>query len=141
MRSISKWNSDEVALVAPEIPSPSVDLATLTNFESLQVEGEPDLIVELIDLYVEDAPRRVAAIRESLAGRDWVSVKRGAHNLRGSSGNLGALRMARICDEIEGTEFVDLWSTIAALRRCMELEAELKRVLRIFLAERQRRLR
>lgn len=138
MLPIEKVNFDAIHAGAPEIFRASVDLAMLASYEKIQLDGEPDLIVELIDLYLEDAPRRVAVMRESLAKRNWLSVKREAHSLRGSSGNLGALQMARICDEIEGIESGDLFPSIAALLNCLELELE--RVLHIFLAERQRRL-
>jgi HPt (histidine-containing phosphotransfer) domain-containing protein len=117
-----------------------VDLALLAGYEEIQLDGEPDLIVELIDLYLDDAPRRVASMRESLSNVNWLSVKREAHSLRGSSGSLGALQMALICGEIEGREGIDIepfW-TVAALLSC--LERELERVVPVFLAERERRL-
>jgi HPt (histidine-containing phosphotransfer) domain-containing protein len=138
MLPIEKVNFDAIHAGAPEIFSAAVDLAVLASYEKIQLDGEPDLIVELIDLYLEDAPRRLAVMQESLAKRNWLSVKWEAHSLRGSSGNLGALQMARICDEIEGIESGDLFPSIAALLNCLELELE--RVLHIFLAERQRRL-
>jgi hypothetical protein len=46
---------------------PAVDLATLATLEELQEEGEPNLIVEVIDLYLADVPRRLSALRASLA--------------------------------------------------------------------------
>lgn len=138
MLPIEKVNLDAIHAGAPEIARAFVDLAMLASYEEIQLDGEPDLIVELIDLYLEDAPRRVAVMQESLAKRDWLSVKREAHNLRGSSGNLGALQMARICDEIEGIESGNLFASTAALLNCLGLELE--RVVHIFLAERQRRL-
>ena len=138
MLPIEKVNLDAIHAGAPEIARAPVDLAMLASYEKIQLDGEPDLIVELIDLYLEDAPRRVAVMQESLAKRDWLSLKREAHNLRGSSGNLGALQMARICDEIEGIESGNLFASIAALLNCLRLELE--RVVHIFLAERQRRL-
>jgi len=138
MLPIEKVNFDAIHAGAPEIFRASVDLAVLASYEKIQLDGEPDLIVELIDLYLEDAPRRVAVMRESLAKRNWLSVKREAHSLRGSSGNLGALQMALICDEIEGIESGDLFPSIEPLLSC--LEQELEQVLHIFLAERQRRL-
>jgi HPt (histidine-containing phosphotransfer) domain-containing protein len=139
MLSIPKANSDEVHAVAPEIlRAAAVDLAVLASYEKIQLDGEPDLIVELIDLYLEDAPRRVAVMRESLAKRNWLSVKHEAHSLRGSSGNLGALQIALICDEMEGLNSGDLFPSMEALLSC--LEPELERVVHIFLAERQRRL-
>ena len=114
----------------------AVDLAVLRSYEAIQLDGEPDLIVELIDLYLEDARRRLAVMKLSLAKRNWLSVKREAHSLRGSSGNLGALQMALICDEIERLESRDPFA-IEALLGC--LEQELEQVGHIFLAERQRR--
>ena len=134
---IEKVNFDAPTGGAPEIFRSAVDLAVLASYEKIQLDGEPDLIVELIDLYLEDAPQRVALMRESLAKRNWLSLKREAHSLRGSSGNLGALQMARICDEIERIESGDLSPSIAVLVGCLELELE--RVLRIFVVERQRR--
>jgi HPt (histidine-containing phosphotransfer) domain-containing protein len=138
MLPIEKVNFDAPHAGASEIFRAPVDLAILASYEKIQLDGEPDLIVELIDLYLEDAPRRVAVMQESLAKWNWLSLKREAHSLRGSSGNLGALQMARICDEIEGIESGNLFASIAALLSCLELELE--RVLHIFLAERQRRL-
>lgn len=138
MLPIEKVNLDAIHAGAPEIARAFVDLAMLASYEEIQLDGEPDLIVELIDLYLEDAPRRVAVMQESLAKRDWLSLKREAHNLRGSSGNLGALQMARICDEIEGIESGNLFASTAALLNGLGLELE--RVVHIFLAERQRRL-
>lgn len=138
MLPIEKVNVDAIQAGAPEIFRVAVDLAMLRSYEEIQLDGEPDLIIELIDLYVEDAPSRVAVMRESLAKRNWLSVKREAHSLRGSSGNLGALQMALICNEIDGIESEDPFPSVAALLSCLELELE--RVLHTFLAERQRRL-
>ena len=138
MLTIEKVNFEAIPPYAPEFFGPAVDLALLASYEEIQLDGEPDLIVELIDLYLEDTPRRVAVMRASVTTRNWLSVKREAHSLRGSSGNLGGLRMARICEELEGTECGDSSSSIAALLNC--LEQELERVVCTFQAERQRRL-
>jgi len=123
---------------APEMFRTAVDLAVLRSYENIQLDGGPDLIVELIDLYLEDARRRLAVMKLSLTTSSWLSVKREAHSLRGSSGNLGALQMALICDEIEGLESPDPFPSIEALLGC--LEQELEQVVHIFLLERQRRL-
>ena len=133
----SNTNTKDMQAV-PQFKEP-VDLALLASYEEIQVDGDPDLIAELIDLYLEDAPRRVASMRESLSRIDLPSVKRGAHGLRGSSGSLGVLQIALICSEIEAAEGTESFSTLAALLSC--LERELERVVPIFLAERQRRLR
>jgi len=133
-----KVNFETIHRGAPETFRAAVDLDVLRSYEKIQLDGEPDLIVELIELYIEDARRRLTVMKESLAQRNWLSVKREAHSLRGSSGNLGALQTALICDQIEGLESGDLFPSAEALLGC--LEQELEQVLHIFLAERQRRL-
>jgi HPt (histidine-containing phosphotransfer) domain-containing protein len=138
MFPVDKPNVGAIHAGLPEICKVAVDLAVLADFEKIQIDGEPDVIVELIDLYLEDAPCRVGAMRESLAKKNWLSVKREAHSLRGSSGNLGALQMALICDQIEVIESGDPFPSVEVLISC--LEQELGRVLHTFLAERQRRL-
>lgn len=139
MPYISPTLSDVSNAISPEIFRPAVDLSVLRNYEALQLEGEPDVIVELIDLYLEDAPRRLVLMQESLIGKDWPSLKHEAHTLRGSSGNLGALKMANICNELEEVKLVEPLPGVAALLSC--LEQELEQVRQVFMAERQRRLK
>lgn len=112
----------------------AVDLKVLTSFEEVQMEGEPDLIVELIDLYLEDAPRRIAALREALAAMDESGLKRAAHTLKGSSANLGARRVAELCSQLEVAEGDDSFHEARAI--LLNLENEFEYVRRIFSAER-----
>jgi len=79
----------------------TVDLAILASFDEAQEQGEPDFVVELIDLYLEEAPRFFNSIRDGLANNDWLSAKRAAHSLRGSSSNLGILQMSVIAGALE----------------------------------------
>jgi len=115
----------------------SVDMAVLTSFEESQLDGEPDLVLELIDLYLTETVRLLVAMREALTNKDELSIKRAAHSLRGSSSSLGILQMAFICDELERTEFKDMFAIASELLKCME--QEFARVSQILLAERQRR--
>jgi len=115
----------------------AVDMAVLTSFEEAQLDGVPDLIVELIDLYLEDAPHRLAAIEEALTRKDQRALKQAAHCLKGSSANLGALQVALICEELERIECNDWFPGVQALLGC--LEEEFARVRQVLLAERRRR--
>ena len=114
----------------------TVDLAILASFDEAQEEGEPDFVVELIDLYLEEAPRVFNSIREALANHDWLTAKRGAHSLRGSSSNLGILQMALIAGTLEHLTG-DQGANAAELLQ--GLEDEFARVEEILVAERQRR--
>jgi HPt (histidine-containing phosphotransfer) domain-containing protein len=122
----------------PAIFRDPVDLAVLAGYESVQLEGEPDLVVELIDLYFADVPRRVQAMRDAVRFRNPAALASAAHLLRGSSGSLGAQQVAQICAEIEGLESIDLWSNTPPLLSWLELECE--RALHIFMGERRSRL-
>src|SRR6185436_17852187 len=79
----------------------AVDISALRNLEQAQEEGEPDLIVEVIDLYLEQAPRQLIAMAAQLSQGDAVSLRRTAHSLKGSSATLGAMHTAAVCEAIE----------------------------------------
>ena len=115
----------------------SVDMVVLTSFEESQLDGEPDLVLELIDLYLTETARLLVAMREALTNKDELSIKRAAHSLRGSSGSLGILQIANICDKLERTESKDMFPIASDLLEY--IEQEFARVSQILLAERQRR--
>ncbi len=118
--------------------SPAVDLSILTSFESIQTGGEPDLVVELIDLYLADVPCRFALMRQGIAKRDQTAIRREAHNLKGSSANLGILQMASICDLVERLDLIPTSPSLQELLGC--LEREFSRVRLLLLEERRKRL-
>jgi len=115
-----------------------VDLAVLTGFEEAQVEGEPDLVGELIDLYLEDATAKLAAMREAATKTNEALLKRISHSLRGSSANLGVRQMAALCDQLEQIKGNGSLQTVGT--HLTRLEEEFDLVRKIFVAERQRRL-
>lgn len=115
----------------------AVDLAVLAGLEGAQLEGEPDIVVELMELYLADASGKLAAMREGLAEKGGGSVGRLAHSLRGSSSNLGARRVAALCERLERVSEGDpSCDGVVLLNR---LESELACVSRVFEAERRRR--
>jgi HPt (histidine-containing phosphotransfer) domain-containing protein len=78
-----------------------LDHSVLLGLRELQVEGEPDILDELIELFLTDAPPQLAALREAVEAGDARYVERIAHTLKGSSANMGAKRMEPICAELE----------------------------------------
>lgn len=115
----------------------AVELDVLRSLAGAQVEGEPDLIVELIDLYAEDSPRRLDTIRGALAAGDLEALRRAAHGLKGSSASLGARRVEMLCEKLErlsGWEWRREGEILLA-----RLERELARAGLAFAYERGRR--
>lgn len=114
----------------------TVDLAVLATYDEAQMEGEPDFVVELIDIYLEEVPRLFDTLRKSIANKDRNIARRAAHSLRGSSANLGVLQMSAIAGELEHLE--NNYSTDAP-ELLLSLQSEFERVKEILNAERQRR--
>jgi PAS domain S-box-containing protein len=89
------------APVPPEVPATPVDLAVLEGFRELQEPGGPDVVTEFIDLFLEDLPGRLSAIREAATRGDTEQARAAAHALKSSAAYVGALHLSRMCSELE----------------------------------------
>ena len=105
----------------------------LTGLRELQEENEPDILSELIELFLSDMPPKLVGLREAAEAGDAPSVERITHNLKGSCGNMGALEMEALCKELE--EMGRSEDLAAALARISRLEGAFERVRAVFLKE------
>ena len=104
----------------------SLDENVLAALRHLQGAGGPDVFEELIGLYLQDTPTQLVALREAVEAGRADTVKTIAHTLRGSSANMGALRMAAGCSELQDVGASgDLYEAPELLNR---LEEEFGRV-------------
>jgi HPt (histidine-containing phosphotransfer) domain-containing protein len=55
----------------------------------------------LLDTYIRDSIARVQELEQALAAGDATTLRKAAHSLKGSSGNLGLQLMAQYCNDIE----------------------------------------
>lgn len=69
-------------------------------FETLG-DDAPELVVELIDTFFEEAPALVAAIRAGLAAGDSDRVRRAAHSLKQNAATLGASDLMEVSRDLE----------------------------------------
>ncbi|HEX2741931.1 MAG TPA: response regulator [Rubrobacter sp.] len=111
-----------------------LDESVLEGLRELQAEGEPDILEELIEMFLEEVPPQLVAMREAIEDRDASTVEHLAHMLKGSSGNMGALRMAPICGELEEVGAAE--DLVRAQRLLEQLEVEFGRVRLALEAER-----
>jgi two-component system, sensor histidine kinase and response regulator len=66
-----------------------------------RVEGDMELLGEIIELFKEDSVRQVATIRDALDTKQAEVVRRAAHTLKGTCGNLGVPQAAATALELE----------------------------------------
>ncbi len=105
--------------------SESVDPAALgTLLET--TGGDPAFLAELIDSYVEDTPRLLAAIRRAVDAGDGESLHRAAHTLKSNSATFGALTLAALCRDLEGQGKTGMLD--GAAERVAQVEAEYAKV-------------
>jgi len=78
-------------------PLPDASTVELDRaLERLRRFGGDALLRDMIDLFLEHAPRRIAASRHALAGTDLSPVRLSVHSLVSSCAQLGAEQMRRL---------------------------------------------
>lgn len=88
---------DKIEIGGAQIPTPSpLDATVLTRLKGLENETG-----ELVKLFLESAAEGVSRLRQALARRDADATAHLAHALKGSVANLGAMKMADLCSELE----------------------------------------
>ena len=81
----------------PDLP----DLDPQPLRDLMEIGATEGLVQELIVLYQEDIPGRVALLQKAIEGGDLRRTMAEAHGLKGALGNLGLLRFARLVEQIE----------------------------------------
>lgn len=62
--------------------------------------GDPDLR-EIVELFVEELPKRAAGIRQRFEAADWEGLCRLAHQLKGAAGSYGFLPITPAAARVE----------------------------------------
>jgi PAS domain S-box-containing protein len=81
--------------------SGGIDRVRIAELAELADNGNPQWLRDLVEKYIEDTAGRVAAVAEAAAGGDPVRLECHAHALKGSSSNLGAIRLTRLCEKLQ----------------------------------------
>jgi len=84
-------------------PAPALSALDKDRVRELQELAGDDaaLLEELIQLFLTSAPAQLAKMRQTAEDEDVPALRRAAHGLKGSSGQIGALRLQEICGLIE----------------------------------------
>ncbi|MCU1382584.1 MAG: Histidine kinase [Acidobacteria bacterium] len=66
-----------------------------------RLSGSESLMIEVIEVFIDDLPPRLAAIRTAVTARDGEALRAAAHALKGAAGNLSANRLADAAGVLE----------------------------------------
>jgi CheY-like chemotaxis protein len=81
-----------------------IDPVVIAGLRQLRMPGKSDPLVDLIALFLKEAPGQFDAMEAAITSNDLSSIARtesAATGLKGSASNLGARNLAALCDEIE----------------------------------------
>lgn len=71
------------------MPEPCVDLAEVLE----RVQHDRELLLELFQIFLNDCPKKIEALKGAIKNNDWQQIQQIAHSLKGASGNIAAKRL------------------------------------------------
>ncbi len=102
----------------------------------LETQAGPRVFVEVVDVFLQTVPARLADMRDALRRKDAAALRALAHTLKGSTAQLGATGMADLCVQIHGAVRA---GNLAGLLELVEaLERDFASVREALAAERER---
>jgi HPt (histidine-containing phosphotransfer) domain-containing protein len=79
----------------------TINMEMIDELLSLSEDGDPELLVDLLEMFLEDGPGKVSTILAGLDRHDFDAVERAAHSLKGSAGNLGVFLVQEDCETLQ----------------------------------------
>jgi len=108
-----------------------LDPKVLSALQEVMEDGYP----ELLDTFIADSEERLRVLRKP---EDATQLMNAAHSFKGSSSNMGAVRLAHLCHELEQRAKQKSLAGIEKLVR--EIDGEFAIVRPLYEAEKQRSL-
>lgn len=113
----------------------AIDVTVLNRLRSAMGTGGTGMLVDLIDIFLDDAPKKVAEIVAAAKLSDARTLRDAAHPLKSSSASLGAKLFSELCQQLEKMGIEE--NLQGAEEGAEALLAEYDRVRRALLSYRQ----
>jgi two-component system sensor histidine kinase/response regulator len=91
----ANWTQDAIAQRIE-----SIDIERMRDFDS-DDDSEGSLLVSILKLYLEIAPVYLTQIQTNFEICNMQGIYRAVHNLKSSSANVGANKLALLCKDLE----------------------------------------
>jgi HPt (histidine-containing phosphotransfer) domain-containing protein len=102
-----------------------IDPDAIANLRELNPGDNGEFLREIVGIYIEDTPKRIADLKACLASGDTSAFTRAAHTIKGSSANVGAQALKVVAERLEFLSRKEGLSAAAPL--VAECEAEFAR--------------
>jgi CheY-like chemotaxis protein len=79
----------------------ALDVSVLARLQHLNQPGREHAFQELIDMFLDDTPPRLASLREAAARQDAAALIEVSHALKGAAAHFGAHELATRCEQLE----------------------------------------
>jgi HPt (histidine-containing phosphotransfer) domain-containing protein len=89
-----------------------VDWDQLLSLREVQAPDEPDVVEQIIEMFLEDSDVRLSRAREALASTDAAALRLQAHSLRGTAGLIGAEHLRAAAEVVEYAAPAGDWPSI-----------------------------
>jgi signal transduction histidine kinase/CheY-like chemotaxis protein len=122
----STTGEQAIEYISAEIVPGGIDPHILGKVREMLGDNAPQLMADVIDLYLDDVQGLLAAMRTAVDEEDTRALQRAAHKLKSTSAVLGATALANSCGELER---IGLAGTMADWHELvLEIETEYNRV-------------
>jgi two-component system, sensor histidine kinase and response regulator len=78
-----------------------LDRQVLGELARVTTNGRPELLANVIDLYLVESPKLLLRLSHAAKAGDAPEIVRMAHSLKSSSANVGAMALSRYCEQAE----------------------------------------
>ncbi|HEY9649584.1 MAG TPA: response regulator, partial [Coleofasciculaceae cyanobacterium] len=113
--------------LADASPLPAaIDANVLSSFRDMVGENADMVLAEMIECYLDDAPKLVSAITQAVHQKNAQKLRQASHTLKSSSATIGAMTLSHLCQQMEVMSRIG--NMEYGLDNLSELEAEYERV-------------
>lgn len=91
-----------------------IDMDAIKNLRALNPGDQDEFLREIMGIFFEDTPKRIADLDQSLAAGDARKFSRTAHSIKGSSSNLGAVALRDVAGLLEHRSQTEGLGNVAA---------------------------
>jgi HPt (histidine-containing phosphotransfer) domain-containing protein len=81
--------------------TPVLDRQVIETLRQLTPPGEPDVLTEVLQMFLSEVPPRIDRLRNAWNAGDIQGMYRAAHSLKGSAGNIGAKRLYDVARQLD----------------------------------------